>query len=582
MDSEGLKRLLLEKTQDTKYRNENLISIYLKDPSYIRRKVKEGMYFPETLEFLENNIQQLITIDQQVTIPFFRMIKFEELIEAHCKRISEDAKRKAEVTKNKEAKKKEMDIANNNKVTDEKEFLGYADEITKEWLISHWNADKNSFFEYLYNATITKRVEWYQATGGKLFRIVLDKRHDLKLKVSERKGRTIYRLKNQSKHDLSYEQFNSMYVAITGEKCPFRNERKGSDKKVVIKLPAKSEEIRVNLLGNIYSKIFPQGLLHIKKQEDYLNTVLKIEKLDAEYDYLIKKTYLKQLIWERIKTDVLSGDVYATIDESGNKLLLRKYTDGTGIFCRLFINCEKVDIRGMQVYLEMLVSRLTPEEQKGSLDLALFYPMNTIQKAHVNIKPRKNISDDNTKRKVTIGIKDFVVRRHVFQCMHKKHKLEDLDAVFKIMNKNIQMEEVIVPVGYCKQCKTYFILESTYQQLCKKGIVACRSTDEKSYLNQTYMNGKKLAQESILMQFGYTVSQAEGLSEERRQKILSVLVDNHILTKNEIISYLDFFISQRKSDKFALAVAKWELDRKYISNYKAGEYSRIGVIYRNN
>ena len=83
------------------------------------------------------------------------------------------------------------------------------------------------------------------------------------------------------------------------------------------------------------------------------------------------------------------------------------------------------------------------------------------------------------------------------------------------------------------------------------------------------------------MQFGYTVSQTEGLSEERRHKILSVLVDNHILTKSEIISYLDFFINQRKNDKFAMAVAKWTIDRNYIRNYKIGEYSRIGVVYRN-
>ena len=83
-------------------------------------------------------------------------------------------------------------------------------------------------------------------------------------------------------------------------------------------------------------------------------------------------------------------------------------------------------------------------------------------------------------------------------------------------------------------------------------------------------------------QFGYSVSQAEGLSEARRHKILSVLVDNHILTKSEIISYLDFFINQRKSDKFAMAVAKWTIDRDYIRNYKIGEYSKIGVIYRDN
>ena len=117
--------------------------------------------------------------------------------------------------------------------------------------------------------------------------------------------------------------------------------------------------------------------------------------------------------------------------------------------------------------------------------------------------------------------------------------------------------------------------------MSKKGILIFRSIDEKNYLNHNYLNGKILAKESILMRFGYSVSQAEGLSEYRRHKILSVLVDNSILTKSEIISYLDFFINQRKSEKFALAVSKWEIDREYIRKYKIGEYSKIGVVYKN-
>ena len=68
----------------------------------------------------------------------------------------------------------------------------------------------------------------------------------------------------------------------------------------------------------------------------------------------------------------------------------------------------------------------------------------------------------------------------------------------------------------------------------------------------------RLAQESILMQFGYNVSQQEGLSATSRQKILAVLIDNKIMTKNEIISYLDFFISQRsKQSRMEIAISKY-------------------------
>ena len=128
-----------------------------------------------------------------------------------------------------------------------------------------------------------------------------------------------------------------------------------------------------------------------------------------------------------------------------------------------------------------------------------------------------------------------------------------------------------------------FILESTYIRLRNMSVVLCRICDEKSYLKNSCINGMRLAQESILMQFGYTVSQEEGLSASRRQKILAVMIDNKVLSKSEIISYLDFFISQRHyQSKFELAISKWEMDREFVRGYRAGEYTQFGVnaIYR--
>lgn len=182
-----------------------------------------------------------------------------------------------------------------------------------------------------------------------------------------------------------------------------------------------------------------------------------------------------------------------------------------------------------------------------------------------------------------IGVKDFVVRRAVFKCMHSKHEVIDLAAAVRVVDDNGKEKLVKVSAGYCKVCKVYFIMESTYEKLRNMGVVLCRICDEKSYMKNSFVNGMKLAQESILMQFGYTVSQTEGLSATRRQKILAVIIDNHILSKSEIISYLDFFISQRQyQSKFEIAVSKWETDREFVQEYKIGEYTQFGVnaIYR--
>lgn len=178
-----------------------------------------------------------------------------------------------------------------------------------------------------------------------------------------------------------------------------------------------------------------------------------------------------------------------------------------------------------------------------------------------------------------IRVKDFVVRRTTFKCMHEGHALQNVDGIIEIINDKGNIIQAQVPAGYCPNCNVFFIMESTYQRLKMKGTPICRISDEKTYLkSNVYANGMRLAQESVLMQYGYSVSQQEGLSANRRSKILAVLIDNDILTRTEIISYLDFFINQRKNNpKYEKAIEKWEMDQEFVSEYKVGAYTQYGI-----
>ena len=92
--------------------------------------------------------------------------------------------------------------------------------------------------------------------------------------------------------------------------------------------------------------------------------------------------------------------------------------------------------------------------------------------------------------------------------------------VIGIIDSKGEVTQTTIPAGYCSKCNIFFIMESTYQSLMLKGTPICRVSDEKAYLNSApFGNGMKLAQESILKQYGYSVSQEEGLSTERRRKI---------------------------------------------------------------
>lgn len=210
-----------------------------------------------------------------------------------------------------------------------------------------------------------------------------------------------------------------------------------------------------------------------------------------------------------------------------------------------------------------------------------------IKHSEKNLRKQQNnnsISKSNKNKPmlIEIGLKDFVVRTNVFKCMHNKHKIDNIVAMINIDNDG-KREQIKISAGYCNECKVYFMLNSTYQALKNKGLILCRITDEKSYLKGNYANGIRLAKESILMQYGYNTSQTNGLSATGRQKILAVIIDNKIMSKSEIISYLDFFINQRSSQaRMELAISKWETDREFVENYKIGQYTQFGVnaIYR--
>lgn len=202
--------------------------------------------------------------------------------------------------------------------------------------------------------------------------------------------------------------------------------------------------------------------------------------------------------------------------------------------------------------------------------------------------------EGNLNKKVyQITAHDFVVRRGVLKCRNRNHTLEDIQAEITTINRQGIVSQVMVPAGYCSDCNIYFIMDNIFQRIKHSGIPICRTMDERTYISG--IQGKegfgkpgssydKLAQESVLRQFGYTVSQTEDLSVDQRRHILAAIVDYKVLTKNEIISYLEYFINNRKNQrnrngsfKYGQAIDRWRDDRDWISNYKMGSFKVVTV-----
>ena len=228
-----------------------------------------------------------------------------------------------------------------------------------------------------------------------------------------------------------------------------------------------------------------------------------------------------------------------------------------------------LEARAAETEMYALRDKKLREELKAREEQAAKEYKALVAEANLNQKHEENY----------IALYDFVIRRNVFKCIHKGHQLKDMFGTVDIINVKGQKKSVQVSVGYCPDCNIYYVHDSSLKLLCNKGTPLCRIKDEKKYsVSFTPGMNLKMSDESVLMRYGYNVNTTVNLSSSRRQNILAVLIDYDLISKSQIISLLDFFISQRRNmTNMENAVKKWTEDREFVEYYDPGTYRRVVI-----
>lgn len=147
------------------------------------------------------------------------------------------------------------------------------------------------------------------------------------------------------------------------------------------------------------------------------------------------------------------------------------------------------------------------------------------------------------------------------KCIRFHHDIQDIAALIPIDNQ----ENIKVHASYCTKCKITFITKSFYLQLRKRYPIMianfCELDSNGNPLNK--IEGKT---ESILKLCGYSVKM-DGPSTTTRHFILRSILEREILSKTDIITYLEFFLSYNASkDGMFQAERKWQSDLNYVRN----------------
>ena len=173
---------------------------------------------------------------------------------------------------------------------------------------------------------------------------------------------------------------------------------------------------------------------------------------------------------------------------------------------------------------------------------------------------------------------EMLVLSHSRRCLNSKHTLETVTAVLRVVSKyNSEIIEVKTPAFYCPECNEYILLKKDFLRIKKSGAILCpildRTKDQKP-INPYFSYDS----ESRIHMLGYNVSKKDNYTYRQRQLILANIMENHNIPKNEIIALIDANISTHEyRDGFEDAVAKWEVDRRFVFNYKSGDCPEIIV-----
>lgn len=133
--------------------------------------------------------------------------------------------------------------------------------------------------------------------------------------------------------------------------------------------------------------------------------------------------------------------------------------------------------------------------------------------------------------------------------------------------RDINGNALKINVEYCTICQKYFIEEQQFNRYREiYGIILGNFVYYTGFnfgyapLNNAY---------SLLNLCGYNVSQKDNLSSQTRQKILRYVIEMNLMSKENVISYLCYFINLNNNQLCKrIAVKKWKDDLDFVNAFR--------------
>lgn len=195
-----------------------------------------------------------------------------------------------------------------------------------------------------------------------------------------------------------------------------------------------------------------------------------------------------------------------------------------------------------------------------------------IQKSEEN---NLNIKEDFYFEYNKLDYFSVIVLSTIRACSYRNHNISDVNVQVPIILEDGTISNTKLAASYCKTCNRYIILKDDFKKI--KDIIACEVIDETVPTSLSSNDDIEIAQkQSLLYKRGYNVKSKDNISQEQRQAILALAIDNRIMTKHSIMDHLTTLIDRgSKIEKWYQATQKWKIDRQFVSGYNQDTYSQV-------
>lgn len=343
--------------------------------------------------------------------------------------------------------------------------------------------------------------------------------------------------------------------------------------------------IAVTSYFNKYIKIM-EGSPYYIKNDNYFNIYELTFLIDCTLNILNKKKDCDDIVVETTRTIIKKSQQFrikthkGLYNESNIKLTIALISS--------LLKVENIDTNGIN---KRLVSAILLYKENRS-DYALFLSMyNESNRRVIEAKwieyqelktgerflsesitlskqSKSNVSKTSSKYDQLLNFNKrrnaLYIHRGNIICLKSKHNVENVRAfVNTIDNKRADIN-----INYCKTCDKYFMSLSEYEHyMIMYRFLPIRFKMVNS--NGDFCSMDRIRSDtSPLKLCGYNVSQKDGFSQEYRHKMLANIISNEILSKREVMNYLDLFI-HTNGLKYDMenAVDKWENDLEFVRSY---------------